>query len=337
MKHILTLTFCLFLSAPVLFAQNTEPMADQLRDKLKSEVLDIGLLFQTDGYFSFDDDDFLGGRGYGLGATRVRMQGMVDNQFFYKVQVDLRRPVTLLDAQLGYQFSDQMALVTGAFKPFLSIDLDPNPGATDFINRARHVGVMMNTREIGLSLLGDANSGLYYRLGMYNGTGLSLSNDNRFMYTGRLGHKTDSDESSIHFGVQAAINQTEQERVGNSGLVSEGDRTLFGGFVEFESTTFFGTAEFMQTRFDAINFGGTEENITGFFGTIGANVSEKDQLLARWDYIGYDIRDYNSDQFILGWNHQATSLISFQLNFVAQYDNDEDGQYGLLGVFQFQI
>lgn len=336
MKTLFTALTIFLCSATLLFAQNEEPRADRLNDILKSDILNVGFLFQTDAAFSFEDDDFLGGRQFGLGANRVDLRGTVDNNFTYRVQMQLSGSTRLLDAQLGYRFSDQLRIVTGAFKPFLSVDLDPSPGATDFINRARHVGTMVNSREVGITILGESE-GLNYRFGMYNGTGLALENDNTFFYTARVGYEAETENGIFNVGFNGGFNQTELERVSNTGLTSEGDRLLYGGFIEYDSPVVFGTAEFLQTAFDAQDYSGNEEKITGFFATLGVNISEKDQLLARWDYLTYDIRDYESDQLILGWNHQATSLISFQVNFISQFDNDEDGQYGLLGVFQFQI
>lgn len=335
MKRLSTFLLVILFGAGTLFAQN-EPLADRLNDKLKSDILNVSFLFQTDGFFSFEDDNFLGGRGYSLGANRVDLRGAVDNNFTYRVQMQLSGNTRLLDAQLGYRFSESFRIVTGAFKPFLSIDLDPNPGATDFINRARHVGTMMNSREVGVTLLGDSG-GFNYRLGMYNGNGLQLSNDNKFLYTARLGYTSEMENSTVSFGFNGAVDQSETNRVGNTVYTSAGDRTLYGGFIQFDSPVLFGTAEFLETNFDPSGTNISEETITGFFATLGANISDKNQLLARWDYLSFDVLDFESDQIIFGWNHQATSLISFQVNILGQFDNDMDGQYGALGVFQFQI
>lgn len=336
MKFLFTAISVFLFSTTLLFAQSEQPRADRLTDTLKSDILNVSFLFQTEAAFSFEDDDFLGGRQFGLGANRVDLRGTVDNNFTYRVQMQLSGNTRLLDAQLGYRFSDRFRIVTGAFKPFLSIDLDPNPGQTDFINRARQVSAMTNRREVGVTFLGESE-GLSYRFGIYNGTGLSLENDNGFLYTARVGYEAETDNGAFTVGFNGGFNQTEFERVGNTGLTSLGDRTLYGGFIQYDSPVVFGTAEFLQTAFDAQEYSGSEEKVTGIFATLGFNISAKGQLLARWDYLDYNSRGYESDQFILGWNFQATDLISFQVNFISQFDNDEDGQYGLLGVFQFQI
>ncbi len=330
------LALTILFSPFTLSAQDSEPMADRLSGMLKSDVFNVGILLKSHAIFSFQDDDFKGGRLYDLGATRLDVRGLVDGNFIYRFQVDFRSQVSILDAQVGYVASENFRIVAGAYKPYTSRDLDPNPGHTDFMNRARQVRTMMNSREIGVTVSGRPGN-LFYSFGMYNGTGLSRTNDNRFMYAGRLSYRAEMENSGLIFGFSGALNQTRNERVGNTGLVSSGNRSLYGPFVEFESEVFFGVFEFLQTRFNAANFNDREETINGFYSTLGVNTSSRDQLLIRWDKLDYDLRGDTSDLFTLGWNHQATRLISFKINFWAQFDTDEDPKYGVGGLFQFQI
>ena len=336
MKKVILLLLIFFFSSSMLFARQNEPMADRIEDLLKHDVFSVGLLLQSEAVFSFNDDNFNGGRAFGLGATRLDFRGRVDNNYIYRLQLDFTRPGNLVDANVGYLFSEEFRIITGLSKPSLSRDLDPSPADTDFINRARLVGVMMNPRELGVMFLGESGN-FNYMFGMFNGTGFSMNNDNRFMYATRLAFDTETDNGSFHAGFNGAFNQTRNESVGNTGLVSQGDRVLYGAFLEYNSRPVFGTIEFMQTRFDAQNFGGAEETITGFYGTLGTNISDKSQLLVRYDRLDYDIRGHTSDLFIFGWNHQATRLISYQVNLLAQFDNDDDGQFGIAGVFQFHF
>lgn len=60
-------------------------------------------------------------------------------------------------------------------------------------------------------------------------------------------------------------------------------------------------------------------------------------ILAQWDYLGFDLRERQSDLITIGWNHQATKLISFQVNLIGQFDNGGDKYYGATGVMQFQF
>lgn len=339
MRFILLSGLLICLFAFPLFAQQSEPISDRLNERLKSDELRVGVLLQSIGVYSFEDDNFNGGRKFDLGATRVDVRGMVDGNYTYRLQVDLRRSSPVIDAQVGYHLSDEFRFVAGAFKPSLSADLDPSPADTDFINRARQVGAMMNSREIGVTALGDFESGLNYRFGIYNGTGLSRQNDNKFLYTARVGYSTDLDPGSLELGFQGAVNQTQLEQVGNTGLTSQGDRTLFGGFFKFDLGQIFGTVEYLQTQFDLATDQGVEETISGFYGTLGNRISQNNELLIRWDRLDFDVTDSASDLFSLGWNHQATSLISFQVNALFRIDDDDtmDDQFGISGNFQFSF
>jgi len=214
----------------------------------------------------------------------------------------------------------------------LSIDLDLSPGNTDFMNRARQVGAMMNSREIGITALGN-HGGFNYRLGIYNGTGLSRQNDNRFMYTSRLAYSFESGSSSFTLGFNGMLNQTRLANVGNTGLRTVDDRLLYGGFVKFDSDIIFVNAEFLQTKFDAVELAGAEETITGFFGTIGAKLNPKNELVVRWDHLDFDLTGDRPDLFTIGWNHQATRLVSFAVNMLI----DTDDNFGASALMQFQF
>ena len=327
--------FVLLLPFSMVYGQTTSDTVDDLKDRFKSEELNVGLLLQSVGVLSLDDDNFNGGRQFELGATRLDIKGQLPNNFSYRLQLDFRRSMSVMDAQVGYRFSDQFRVVTGMFKPYLSADLDPSPASTDFINRARLVGSMLNSRELGITALGETE-GFNYRFGIYNGNGRQLRNDdNGFLYTARFGYEVNlENEDTVNFGLNGAVNTSESERVGNSGLFSSGDRTIFGAFVKYDSDRFFGTIEFLQTDFEVQGLN-LDESITGFYATVGNNISDQSQLLARFDHLSYDEIGNNSNRIVLGWNYQATELVSFQVNGLLQFNEGDDNQAGISGNLQF--
>lgn len=337
MKRILSVIAVIVLSTSSLIAQNQEPLSSQLNDLLKNEYFSLGLLLQSEANFSFENDNFNNGRSFTLGATRLNLQGKVDGGFNYRLQLELRRSPSLLDAQIGYTFENGVQVVAGAYKPFTSLDLDPNPGATDFINRARQVGTMMNSREIGITVLGDVGE-LNYKFGMYNGNGLANNNlgDNRFLYTARFGYSPEALGGELEVGLNAAINTSRFETVGNTGFTSVENRLLYGPYVDYRGERWFGAAEFLQTRFERAD-NNLDETITGVYITVGNRISEKNELLVRWDHLSYDVAPRTSDLIILGWNHQATGLISFKVNVLTRIAPDSDTQMGATGQMQFRF
>lgn len=322
-----------FLSETVK-AQEQESLVNEMKDLLKSEPFNVGILIQTKANFSLDDDGFNNGRGFGLGATRLRLGGNVDGGFNYVLQMDFRRTSSVVDAAVGYKSSDQFSIKTGIQKPDIGLDLQPNPGKTDFINRARLISAILNTREIGISASGKFDK-LDYNIALYNGRGYSFSNDDRFMYLAKIGYNADmNNNSSLYLGANGALNTSQNESVGNTGLTSAEDRLIYGVFADYDSPVWFGAAEILISSFETT--GGNDETITGAYVTIGNKVSDKNKILARFDHLSYDLIDSSSNLFVLGWNHQATSVISLQMNALAQFD-ENDESFGLAAKFQFQF
>ena len=315
-------------------AQESEPLTDSMRELLKSDPFNVGILLQSEATFTLQDDNFLGGNEFGLGATRLVFKGNVDQGYSYEMEFELRNSPTVIDAIIGYRSSDAFGIKAGMQKPDIGLDLKPGPGNTDFISRARLIGTILNTREVGVSASGQFEQ-FDYMVAVFNGTGRSLSNDDNFMYAAKGAFTVEQNNGGrFYIGANAAINGTEGENI--AGITTEGDRLIYGAFVDYESDTWFGAAELLMTSFES-NQIANEETITGAYVTLGNNITEKDQLLGRWDYVGFDQRiGFDSNLFILGWNHQATSVISFQVNALAQFDENEE-YFGLAGNFQYQF
>jgi len=331
MKKIIVLFIITLLSISTAYAQEeTSTEVNDMKDRFKSEELTVIMLLQSRAVFSFQDDAFNGGRQFGVGVPLLDFKGSLPNKFMYRMQLQLTRTPSIIDAQVGYRFSDKFRLVTGVSKPFMSIELDPSPAKTDMINRARLVGAMLNARETGVAFLGDFD-GFYYRAGIYNGTGFTRANDNHFLYTGRVGYQS----GNFNFGVNLAMNGTEAESVGNTGLTSDGNRSLYGAYLKYRGDKLFGTVEFLESQFN-LNNTQIEETITGFYGTLGYHATDNSDFLIRWDHLSFDVSGIeDSDRIVLGWNRQLSELVSLQLNGLYQLNDHSDDQGGASASFQF--
>ncbi|MCC5934302.1 MAG: hypothetical protein JJU35_08620 [Balneolales bacterium] len=324
---------------PAVAAVTDEPLADDLRARFKGESFSLGILLQTQAYFSYRDSDFNGGRSWDLGSTRIDFRGTVDRDFTYRVRVYYLSQQQSIDARVGYRFSENTELVAGAFKPYLSRELDPSPGRTDFVRRARYVSAMMNSLEVGTSLLGKAGP-VGYRLGIYNGTGVQGmrgNTDNRFLYTARAFTTFELNGSPLVIGASGALNQSPAARVGNTGLTSKANRYLYGAFADYRAEHFFVAAEWAQTFFDAPEYANRQETITGFHATIGYKAGRRHELLARWDYLSFDLHKNPRDRLLAGLNYYPTSLITFRLNVVFEPDSQAGSQAGVAAVFQYMF
>jgi hypothetical protein len=335
MKKLLTLFLLTLFSSTFTIAQNqNEPLVNDMRDRLKSESFNVGLLLQSTANFSFDDDNFLGGRGFGIGVSRLKFNGLVDQSFSYNFQLEFSRNRSLIDLALGYHHSEHFVLKAGIMKPDIGLDLQPNPGDTDFINRSRIIGAMLNSREIGISASGQFEA-IDYNIAIFNGYGIrTFDNDNRFMYLAKLGYAANlEDGASLYVGGNMAFNSSTNELVGNTGQFSDEDRFTYGMFARYDSDIWFGAAEFLQSSYDAV----LSERITGFYTTIGNKLDEKNEVLVRWDHLSFDEMDRIDNLIIFGWNHQATSVISFQVNLLGLITKNNGDRFGLQGNFQFQF
>lgn len=316
-----------------LNAQDREPLTEEMRDLLKSEVFNLGFLLQSEALFTLEEDNILGEDGFGLGPTRLQFDGKSDGGFSYEMDLELRRSPNIWDANITYRSSDAFAIESGLHKADIGLDLQPGPGNIDFIDRARLINLMTNRREVGVSAMGQLDQ-FDYTVGVYNGTGRNLQNDGNLMYLLKAGYTFEfNNGGSLYVVANGALNGTVGERIGD--LTTEGDRLLYGGYLDYESDTWFGAAELLITSFESIQLP-DEETITGAYITLGNKITEKDELLARWDYIGYDLLDSNSSLYILGWNHQFTSVMSLQINALAQFE-ENDEYFGLQGNLQYQF
>lgn len=173
-----------------------------------------------------------------------------------------------LDVALAVTFLPELHFDVGLYKaPFSREELLLKPDIK-FESRAQAVTAIAPGRQIGAGLSGTfLEERLEYGVGLFNGNGKSLDNDNNsFLYSGRLqfnnvGPVEFRDEFVIQVGGNAAFSTdsaADLSRMGGSPDAAEelfefrGDRFLWGFDLSSRYRGFFVDAEFLRAELDPL-------------------------------------------------------------------------------------
>jgi len=278
----------LFLLTERSFSQTEgDNLNNQLKSLLKHDAFSVSGLIQANGRYSFEDNNFNGGRTFQAGNARLSFSGELDQGFDYRLQFNIAREPNLLDAFIGYTHNEQFRFRAGAQKPEFGGDLLPHPGRTDFIERARLIGALLKSREIGISFFGDIDR-FRYDIAVYNGSGITTNTDNQFLYMARFSYRPDlGDGRNFLIGINGAFSDSFNTNSGSSAIQLDGERFIYGGDVRYEDESWIFAAELLAGDLEVTNYiAGPEEHILGYYITGGYKINDKTRLLARWDHLG---------------------------------------------------
>lgn len=104
---------CALLLSISAHAQENQSLDNQLRENLQKNYINLNVLIQSEGRYSFQNDDFQGGRSFSVPNARISIKGNLDGGFFYRVFVDAAPKPVLLDAYVGYT---TLPVVSGGLK-----------------------------------------------------------------------------------------------------------------------------------------------------------------------------------------------------------------------------
>ncbi len=339
--NCMVIVFLGLITVTGLKAQSADEQSidQKIIDATQWEFINLEMLLQGVGRFSFENTGFNGGRTFEVGVARIGLNGVLDDDFDYRIQLGFTNTPVLLDAYLGYKFSEMFRFRLGSQKPLTSIEQIPSPGDTDFIDRARLVGTVYKSREIGISFFGDIND-FNYNVGIFNGSGVQLNNDNNFFLRGRIAYNYDLDEKhSVTAGLNGAYSRSRNETLGNTSIILDGDRYSIGGDIIYDASQWFVKGEILYTEFNVQFTAGTPSVLASYI-TLGYRPETDLELLIRWDRLGSDVPDTIPDNSLLifGVNKQMTRLMSFQANLLTQFDDRFTGeQVGISFNLQFQL
>ncbi|NIR45361.1 MAG: hypothetical protein GWN99_13160 [Gemmatimonadetes bacterium] len=325
-KLVLTavLALCVTLSLATRAAaqqEPEEPLFDELTRLFQTRALSIGALLQTVGTFQADRT-LPGGNGFSIGTMRLAVYGELDMGFGYFFQTDFTRTRPLLDASMHYTVAPLLRLDAGLFKvPFSREFLTP-AGSIDFVNRARVVASLAPNRQIGVQAGGSLGNGpLAYAVGLFNGNRFSEANTNdndNFLYAVRLTYdaapaRTAESRDRLAVGFNLAFSRDDDVVLIGFPGGFEGDRLLVGVDGRWTRDRLLVAAELIAGNLDPVADGSADP--FGWQATLGYMISEKSQLLFRWDKFEPDVGVDADDLFIFGYNLWPTSATEIQLNY----------------------
>lgn len=332
---IMIMAIMIFLNCLTTNArEEDEPYRDQIREVIQFESFKVNALIQAGLRYSFYDDDFQGGRTFEAANARLSFSGTIDDRFYYRVLFNLVKEPNLLDAFIGYRYGDGFRITAGAMKPDQTLDFLPDPGSTDFVDRTRITGLLVQARDIGISAQGDINN-FYYYSGIFNGNKLSGNNNNKFYGIIRLQYTfRDLIPGDLQVGVSGSHGNSPGVRSGSYGPLLRGERTIYGADIRMEAARVLLAAEYLAGNLETIALPGRKETISGYYFTGGYRFLESTMALARWQSWGYKQLGFCDNQLTFGINQDLTGLTSFQLNLDSYFPESGDNNYGLSLILQ---
>jgi len=305
---------------------------------IKTEPFTMNVLLQAGLNYPLRDDDFLGGRTFEATNARISIRGNWDSGFYYRLFFNLVREPNVLDAFIGYKFSDELRVAFGAMKPLQTLDFIPDPGSTDFVRRTQITGLLVQSREIGISAIGDVGN-LFYFAGIYNGTGLDRrNNNNRFYGIGRLQYRFfENGDDKLEIAISGSNGNSEGVQSGNSGPILRGQRTIAGSDLRLEWNGWLLAAEYLLGKLEIEDLEEKKEQISGYYFTLGYYIFERTIFLGRWQ--NWEFRELNSidRQLTFGINHDFNDITAFQLNYDLYMPEVGKNQSGLSLILQIQF
>lgn len=318
-------------------AQN-EPLMEQIKSTIQKDAFTVNTLLQSGFRYSLQNDDFQGGRTFEAANARFSVKGILDKKFYYRIHLNFVNEPNLLDAYIGYKFNDAFLLTVGAMKPKQSLDYIPDPGSTDFIDRTRITGLLVQSREIGLSAEGELG-GFYYFTGIFNGNKhLNANNNNKFYGITRLQYTiSDIIPGKLQIGLQGSYGDSDSTQSGRNGPILRGERTIYGGDIRWETNKIIFAAEYMEGLLETIDYLNVTDKISGYYFTAGYKAFKKTHFLGRWQSWSLKQATEVNNQFTFGINQTFTSICSFQFGFDTYIPEVGDIKHGISLLLQIKF
>lgn len=303
---------CILSCIPLVLKSNT------LKAQMH-ESLSVGILLQTEAFYSFSNKEIQSGSVFNVSNARINIYGSFEDGYFYRTQVNFVRDPILMDAFVGYDFRDGLRFTAGAQKPRQNLDFLVSRSDRLFITQALLTSYLSGSREIGFSLQGDFRD-FYYFFGLFNGNGLGRKNDEngKIYLSYRLQWNLNPQILEI------AMSGSKGDRFDNywrDGYILAGETSVFGLDMHGSFQHVFALAEFGYGSLklkdgDGLSF---TESVTSYYVTLGCHLTEKIDVLSRYQTLQLKKRGVERNIVTLGSNYQATKAAAFQGNLDVEY------------------
>jgi phosphate-selective porin len=288
--------------------------------------------------------------GFDLRRARLDLKGEAYKNISYRLHLELTGTPKILDATVVYKFQEYVHINIGQSKIPYSYDnlvspwdlLTASRTQIDNALAARELDLYGNQygRDIGLWLYGKLYTGktvnkrpiAEYTIGMYNGAGIQLSDNNEKKDIGltlRLSPVKNFWLSGRYYnGVGKTTNFPESNTL----------RTRFGGDVSYKHDKFLVEAEYLQGTDENDSIGLLERG--GYYITLGYTpVKNKLQLITRIDTYNNDTEYVNDavEKYILAatWFFSKVTRVQAEMQIVSEQDKIHADVFNLFAV-QFQ-
>lgn len=315
------------LSSEVSAQDNTETeRIEALKDMVKSESFNVSALVHTRGIFDFDEN---GDRFFQVPHARIQLNGKLDGGFSYNVHFDAAASSKVVDAFIGYKMSDKANVTIGIQKPGVSYEFLMAPHKVDFVTRSTVVSTLTTHRDIGVKFHGGLTDEFNYTFGIYNGNGYGPNDNNKFFYAGRLHYDSSLEDGSLIVGVNASYGEHANRNLSSNLLAINGERVTYGGDFRYENSSIILASEVLGAELDYIGFA-EADNVFGFHVTGGYKVTDRDQLLLRYDNFDSELLpSADQERIVIGYNRFPTPNTGFKINYLLPVEDTAFSNHGL--------
>ena len=310
----------------------------ELTPLIKTEPFTMNVLLQAGFNYSLRDDDFLGGRTFEATNARISIRGSWESGFYYRLFFNLVREPNILDAFIGYKFADELQVAFGVMKPQQTLDFIPDPGSMDFIRRTQITRLLVQSREIGVSAIGDLGNFSYF-VGLYNGNGLERrNNNNKFYGIGRAQYRIlKKGDDKLEIAISGSNGNSAGVQSGNSGPMLRGQRSIAGADLRLEWSNWIFATEYLIGRLETVDLPDRKEQISGYYLTLGYYFLERTSFLTRWQSWDFKEMGDTDSQLTLGVNHDFNDITGFQINYDLYMPEFGRNQSGFSVILQIQF